>query len=528
MIVRSVLVSAFAFGLVALPASAAYRNPAPGSALVLQIPGMHRAQLTRNLVYTRAGRTALRMDVYRPRGASRSRRLPVVLVGGPAASRAGRDSGQKIGWGQLIAASGLAAAVFDIRSDNFLRTPRGPSVDVAAAMAFLRARGARLGLDAGRVCTLGFSIGTAPWHLWAAMREPQPAIRCNAVLYGPMDFRDLAERFSVDRAMLEAYEAATFLRARGASIPPMLIAKAGQDDPAINDSIDRFVAAAGEVRAPVQLVTHPRGPHGFDVSTPGPTSRRIVRRMLSFLRDRLLAPSPTAAVARRPKPLRLLETCVTRGERRGIVRFPAADGVRLIGVLLGSGPNVVVLAHQGGGGAPGDLCAWIPYARTLRAAGYRALVFDHRAFGSSSEPRLISRYRRVDFDVIGAVRLVRAKGATRVVLGGASLGGAAVVGAGAAFRAPVQGVFTIGGTHTYGNLDALAAAGRLKVPALFVAAEEDGEGRFAAEARQMYDAAPTTDKRLAIFPGSAHGAPQLRDRPVRELVDGWIRARFVD
>jgi fermentation-respiration switch protein FrsA (DUF1100 family) len=124
------------------------------------------------------------------------------------------------------------------------------------------------------------------------------------------------------------------------------------------------------------------------------------------------------------------------------------------------------------------------------------------------------------------VRLVRARGAARVVLGGASLGGAAVVGAAASLRVPVQGVFTIGGTHTYGNLDALSMARRLTVPALFVAAEEDGEGRFATEARELYEAAPSTDKQLAIFPGSAHGAPQLRDRAVRELVDGWIRARF--
>jgi dienelactone hydrolase len=523
---RRFVLCALVGALAAVPASAAYRNPTPGSALSLQIPGMHRVQVNRNVVYRRVGRTRLRMDVYRPRGAARTRRLPVVLVGGPPAFRAGRESGQKIGWGQLIAASGLAAAVFDFRSDNVLRTPRPPSSDVAAAMAFIRARGARLGLDPDRMCTLGFSIGTAPWHLWAAMREPLPFVRCNVAFYGPLDFRDLAERFSVDPAALAEYEAATFLRRRGASIPPMLIAKAGEDDPAINDSIDRFVAAAAEARAPVELHTHPTGPHGFDVNTRGSTSKRIVRRALAFFRERLRAPSLAASDARRPPPLRLLETCVTRAERRGIVRFLAGDGIRLIGVLLGTGPNVVVLAHQGGGGAPGDLCAWIPYARRLRAAGYRVLVFDHRAFGSSAEPRSNARYRRVDLDVIGAVRLVRARGAQRVVLGGASLGGAAVVGAAPAFRVPVQGVFTIGGTYLYGNVDARAAARRLTIPALFVAAEEDGEGRFVTEARELYDASPSADKRLAIFPGAAHGAPQLREAPVRELVDGWIRERF--
>jgi pimeloyl-ACP methyl ester carboxylesterase len=190
---------------------------------------------------------------------------------------------------------------------------------------------------------------------------------------------------------------------------------------------------------------------------------------------------------------------------------------------MGTGPRGVVLAHQGGGGAPGNLCAWVPYARTLRAAGYRVLVFDHRTFGSSSIPRLVSRYGRVDRDVVGAVRLLRARGATHVVLGGASLGGAAVVRAAADIGPPVQGVFTLGATHTFGGVEALEAAKRLTVPALFVVAAEDEGGRFVEEARQMYDASPSADKRLAVFPGSAHGAPQLRDTSVRELVDGWIR-----
>ena len=233
-----------------------------------------------------------------------------------------------------------------------------------------------------------------------------------------------------------------------------------------------------------------------------------------------------AAAARRPRPLRLRQTCVTRAERRNVVRFPASDGTRLIGVLLGTGPNVVVLAHQGGGGAPGDLCAWIPYARSLRAAGYRVLAFDHRTFGSSGTPRLVSRYGRVDRDVVGAVRFVRGRGASRVVIGGASLGGAAVMGAAAAIRPAVDGVFTVGGTRTFGAVDALAAAARLTMPALFVAAEDDGGGQFALEAREMYDACASPDRRLAIFPGPAHGAPQLRNRAPRQLVDAWLRERF--
>ena len=110
-----------AVALVAVPAADGYRNPTAGKALVLQLQGMHRAKVKRNVVYQRSPK--LRMDVYRPRNARG--RLPAVLLGGPPGS--GRTSGQKVGWAQLIAASGLSAVAFDIRSDGRLQSPRNPA-----------------------------------------------------------------------------------------------------------------------------------------------------------------------------------------------------------------------------------------------------------------------------------------------------------------------------------------------------------------------------------------------------------------
>jgi pimeloyl-ACP methyl ester carboxylesterase len=214
---------------------------------------------------------------------------------------------------------------------------------------------------------------------------------------------------------------------------------------------------------------------------------------------------------------------VTRAERRRVVRFLAADRVRLIGVLLGSGPRAVVLAHQGGGGG-GDLCVWMPYARSLARAGYRVLAFDHRGHGSSGQARTISRLTRVDLDVLGAIRLLRARGATRFVLAGGSLGGAAVIAAGAQATPPVQGVISFASPTNFGRIDVVAAARNLRVPALFLSADRD-EG-FPEAARALYDAAPPGDKRLWVFPGYAHGAPVLRDPAVKREVDAWIAARF--
>jgi dienelactone hydrolase len=261
-----------------------YRNPTAGSVLVYQIPGMHLARVTRDVVYRRVGGESLRMDVYHPRS-WHGPALPAVIIGGPPAYGAGKDSGQKVGWSQLVAASGLAAVAFDIRSDNFLSTPRDPASDVAAAITFLRRNAARLGVDGDRLCTLGFSLGTAPWHLWAAMHERQPWIRCNVDYYGPPD---LTRGFQIGAADAREFSALTYLRRDGASIAPLLIAKAARDQFAeIPRSIDRFAAAARAVHAPVRVLTHPAGPHGFDLEKPGPTSRRIIAQTLAFLRARL-------------------------------------------------------------------------------------------------------------------------------------------------------------------------------------------------------------------------------------------------
>jgi pimeloyl-ACP methyl ester carboxylesterase len=219
-----------------------------------------------------------------------------------------------------------------------------------------------------------------------------------------------------------------------------------------------------------------------------------------------------AAQAAPPKPLQLKERCVTRKERRGIVRFSAVD------------PNAVVLAHQGGGAAGPTLCSWVPYARLLARAGYRVLAFDHRGYGSSSKPTRPERLFRIDADVAAAVAFLRKRGVTRVVVGGASLGGAAVVKAAAWIRPAVQGVVTFGAPQAFGRVDALAAARTLQVPALFTAAVDDDP--FDDDARALFDACTSVDKRLEIIPGSQHGSPTLRDPQVKALVDGWIAAHL--
>jgi alpha-beta hydrolase superfamily lysophospholipase len=499
------LVAALA-ALSAAPAAGAYRNPTPGAVLAYQVPGMHRVQVRRDVVYRRVAGVKLRLDVYRPRKARRAQRLPAVLLGGPPAFGADKRSGQKIGWGQLIAASGLAAVVFDTRSDGLMETPEAPSTDVAAAIRYVTSHAGRLGIDGKRLCTLGFSFGTAPWHLWAAMRAPPPSVRCNVSYYGPLDLRDVAGRFNLSPSTVEEYSAITYLRRDGAQIAPMLVVKAGQDANAgINSSIDRFVAEAQRVGADIRLLTHENGEHGFDTGRRTARTRAIIKQTLAFLRARLR--------------FRLRETCVTQAERTHALGFRTSDGVRLVGVFLGSGPRAVILAHQGNS----DLCIWIPYARALAARGYHVLVFDHRGFGSSGRPSGSTSWDRVDLDMLAAIGAARARGATTVVLGGASLGAAAALSATPLAVPGVNGVISLSSPARFEGLDLLQAVRAFQTPALFVA--EEGDSPFAEEARQLYGACSSTDKRLAIYPGFDHGVAVLQNAAALATVDAFIAAQ---
>ena len=111
-------------------------------------------------------------------------------------------------------------------------------------------------------------------------------------------------------------------------------------------------------------------------------------------------------------------------------------------------------------------------------------------------------------DVGAAVKAVRGLGARKVVVMGASLGGIAAIVAAANVKPPLDGVAAISAPAAIaGRLDALPSAPRLRVPALYVAAEQDQNDPydFAADAQRLFEATGSPDKRLELVPGALHG-----------------------
>jgi alpha-beta hydrolase superfamily lysophospholipase len=242
-----------------------------------------------------------------------------------------------------------------------------------------------------------------------------------------------------------------------------------------------------------------------------------MRRSLFLLALVVAALAAPAATARTAGPQ---HGCVRGAE----LRFRTADGAALIGhrfgpVHPGTRP-AVVLAHM----SNGSLCEWAPFARRLAAKGVWVLAFDFRGHGLSKGRQV---YGRLGLDIAAAVKLVRGLGAQRVVVVGASLGGIAAVVAGATIRPAVDGIASVSGPATIaGRLNALPFAPRLRVPALFVASEQDQNDPydFAADARTLYEASGSPDKRLELVAGTLHGVFLVdASAAVRSLLERFIR-----
>jgi acetyl esterase/lipase len=252
----------------AIEAPAPYKNPTVGRDVALQIPGMHRARVTRNVIYKRSPEGPLKLDVYTPRtSASGARRPAVLFVHGSTRATSPKDWGAFVGWGQLAAASGLVGVTFNHRAG-------WTYIDTKAALKFVRVNARRLGIDAGRIAVQTHSAG-APDGVASALAGSPAYIRCIVVYYGSL---------STPQPHLSPL---AYLEANPASIPPMLIAQAGLDEPELIRSIAEFVAAAEAKQAPVALVTNAEGRHAFDVLQHTPRSREVMRTTLAFLRDKL-------------------------------------------------------------------------------------------------------------------------------------------------------------------------------------------------------------------------------------------------
>src|SRR3954447_16771097 len=172
-----------------------------------------------------------------------------------------------------------------------------------------------------------------------------------------------------------------------------------------------------------------------------------------------------------------------------------------VGILVfGQGASGIVLGPQD----DGDICQWLPYARTL-AMKYQVALFDW-ADPRSEVPLL-------------AVDALRDAGVRKVVLGGASYGGALAMSEAHRVTPRLVGVLSLGGETTLPGFDGRPGIRRWHGPLLAIGSENDYlfNNEHARQLRSLHPGPET----VLMLPGRAHGV-ELLHGPNRAKVDHAI------
>jgi dienelactone hydrolase len=248
--------------LLALACAAAPRAGAQEPRFVL--PAAGDVAVTTDVRYGSADTFALRMDVYRPAGATAARR-PALVFFNRAVGAEQRNSfnGFYPSWARAAASRGLVAIVPDLRGGNEAR-------DFRSLVEYLVQNAARLGIDGDAL-----AVYAGSGNVYAALPIVQdggvPAVRAAVMYYGTGP----VTRFRLDL--------------------PLLWVRAGLDRPSVNQEIGRLAALAASQNAPVTLLNHATGYHAFEAFNDDDVTRDVIERTIDFVK-RATAPSFQAAL----------------------------------------------------------------------------------------------------------------------------------------------------------------------------------------------------------------------------------------
>lgn len=282
------------------PAAAPLGLAAPLAAVPL-LTGIPMTQVEpRRLVYAAPAGRELTLDFYPARADSPA---PVVVVIHGGSWQSG-DSTQLAPLNSYLVGRGYAVAALNYRLAPEWPFPAARD-DVRAAVAFLKAGAAELGIDPGRIALLGRSAG-GQLALLAAYATADPAIRGVIAFYAPTDmiygYENPSNPLVIDsRGVLEAYlggtpgtaraayEAASPMRFVGPATPPTLLIHGARDELVRLRQSERLAEALAAAGHPHLLVTLPWATHGADFNLSGPAGQISTYAVEQFL-NTVMAP----------------------------------------------------------------------------------------------------------------------------------------------------------------------------------------------------------------------------------------------
>lgn len=190
------------------------------------------------------------------------------------------------------------------------------------------------------------------------------------------------------------------------------------------------------------------------------------------------------------------------------VTFDTADGGSVDANLYGDGTHAVLLAH----GAIFNKESWHMLAERLDREGLTVLAINFRGYGKSRPGTLRGEQQE---DVLAGIRYLTGRGATRISMLGASMGGGAVAEAAALIAdGEIDNLILLAAVPS-------GAAERMSGRKLFIVSEGDA---MRPSVTEQFERA-RDPKLLAVLPGDAHAQHIFGTEQggrLTELIVDWL------
>lgn len=258
--------------------------------VVYEIADMKKVVTQKNIVYGIADNQELLFDSYIPQNTASDTRLPaVILVHGEAPFHGLKDLGQYDSLGRLIAASGMVAVAFNRRTLMMGATITDVINDINNLIAYLIQNADKLNINKDKFAIWSISAGV-PFGLYTGMYKNPEYIKCLVAYYGFGDFKTLMKMLNDGKLdeQTESFSLLDLLSNKPEKIPPIFIARAGMDNPQLNESLDNFIAKVLANNLYADIYNHPTGHHAFDIFDDNERTHNLLKSTLFFLKNILL------------------------------------------------------------------------------------------------------------------------------------------------------------------------------------------------------------------------------------------------
>lgn len=247
-------------------------------------------------------------------------------------------------------------------------------------------------------------------------------------------------------------------------------------------------------------------------------------------------PTPSATETTASGPIDPEQRCAARmGGFEDVVAelealtIDSPSGAQLYAVTAGSGPRGVLIV--GSGFFELGVCYWLPTLGWLPDQGFQVLTYDDRCQYESTcsdDPRHLD-------DIEAGVAALRDRGATEIVLVGASSSGAHALLAAARPESGFSALVSLSSYEVLVESDTtdseyatpVEAVPNITVPVMYAITEGD-QGLTVSETRAMFEATPTEGSSLQVLPERSGHAQSMLFTGLDAIEPSAFAQTFVD